>query len=110
MICGHDLSSTAGLHFPQIVVDKEGLWNVMLMLVAKLEKMTWEDETEYDPKIRGPHKLIRGQTSILRAGVSINNQALTSSLIQRVSKGFVLLSKPSFSLRRVTLRRCRLRS
>jgi len=45
--------STNRLHFPQIVVDKEGLWNVMLMLVSKLEKMTWEDETEYDPKIRG---------------------------------------------------------
>lgn len=44
--------STNRLHFPSITVDKEGLWNVMLMLVHHLEKMTWEDEKEFDPQIK----------------------------------------------------------
>lgn len=66
--------STNRLHFPQIVVDKEGLWNVMLMLVDALEKMTWEDDQDYEPKIKRVKDLLMSldQSNSFRNVISQN--------------------------------------
>jgi hypothetical protein len=44
--------STNRLHFPQIIVERAGLWNVMLMIVHNLEKMSWPDDETFDPTVK----------------------------------------------------------
>lgn len=81
--------STNRIHFPMIVVDKEGLWNVMLMLVNKLELMSWEDSDEFDPAL----KRIKNDLQRLDACNSFRNVISQNALLSKHGVRMVMCDK-----------------